>query len=205
MTPASSVMRFPRAESLYCALLRLYPADYRREYAAPMAQLFRDLCRDAYRHHGHVGLVRLWRRVLADTVVTAAVEHIHASEKGVYTMSKQHQYLILFLSGLPLALGLMLLLINPKFMLHLVAPSAAQPVGWLMTAAVVGLVVAAYVVQRKILRSTPLDTSTGVVRSIPLRSRLYLVGTIAFLVFPAILLVLLGPALIIILLLGVFH
>lgn len=120
-------------------------------------------------------------------------------------MSKQHQYLILFLSGLPLALGLMLLLITPKFMLHLVAPSAAQPVGWLMTAAVVGLVVAAYVVQRKILRSTPMDTSTGVVQSIPLRSRLYLVGTIAFLVFPAILLVLLGPALIIILLLGVFH
>lgn len=117
-------------------------------------------------------------------------------------MNKQHQYLILFLSGLPLALGLMLLLINPKFMLHLVAPSAAQPIGWLMTAAVVGLVVAAYVLQRRILRSTPMDMSAGVVQSIPLRSRLYLVGTIAFLVFPAILLVLLGPAIITLLLSG---
>lgn len=91
MATSPSVTRFPRAESLYCALLRLYPADYRREYAAPMAQLFRDLCRDAYRHHGRVGLARLWRRVLADTVVTAAAEHIHTLEKGVYTMSKQHQ------------------------------------------------------------------------------------------------------------------
>lgn len=204
MVQLPSLAHFPRAARIYRALLRLYPADYRREYAAPMAQLFRDLCRDAYRQHGRVGLARLWRRVLADTVVTAAIEHIHALEKGVYTMSKQHQYLILFLSGLPLALGLMLLLINPKFMLHLVAPSAAQPVGWLMTAAVVGLVVAAYVVQRKILRSTPMGTSTGVVQSIPLRSRLYLVGTIAFLVFPAILLILLGPAFIMMLLSGIF-
>ncbi len=204
MVQLPSLAHFPRAARIYRALLRLYPEDYRREYAAPMAQLFCDLCRDAYRQHGRVGLARLWQRVLADTVVTAAVEYIHALEKGVYTMSKQHQYLILFLSGLPLALGLMLLLINPKFMLHLVAPSAAQPVGWLMTAAVVGLVVAAYVVQRKILRSTPMGTSTGVVQSIPLRSRLYLVGTIAFLVFPAILLILLGPAFIMMLLSGIF-
>jgi len=170
-----------------------------------MTQLFRDLCRDAYRQHGRVGLARLWRRVLADTVVTAAVEHIHALEKGVYTMSKQHQHLTLFLSGLPLGLGIFLLLINPKFMLHLLAPSAAQPIGWLMTAAVVGLSVAAYVVQRKILRSTAMDTSAGVVQSIPLRHRLYLVGTLAFLVFPAILLILLGPAIITVLLSGVLH
>ena len=91
MATSPSVTRFPRAESLYCALLRLYPADYRREYAAPMAQLFRDLCRDAYRQHGSVGLARLWRRVLADTVVTAAIEHIHALKKKVYKMNKKNQ------------------------------------------------------------------------------------------------------------------
>jgi hypothetical protein len=205
VSPSPSVKRLARAERVYRALLRLYPEDYRREYAAPMAQLFRDLYRDAYHQHSCARLVRLWQRVLADTVVTAAIEHILTLEKGVYTMNKQHQYLILFLSGLPLGLGLMLLLINPKFMLQLLAPNAAQPVGWLMTIAVVGLADAAYVVQRKILRSTPIDTSAGVVQSIPLRSRLYLVGTIAFLVFPAILLVLLGPAFITLMLAGAFH
>ena len=148
MVQSPSFDHFPRAESIYRALLRIYPADYRREYAAPMAQLFRDLCRDTYCHHGRVGLARLWGRVLADTVITAVVEHIHTLEKGAYMMSKQHQFLILFLSGLPLGLGIILLLINPKFMLHLLTPNAAQPVGWLITAAAIGLAAAAYVIQR---------------------------------------------------------
>ena len=115
-------------------------------------------------------------------------------------MSKQHQFLILSLSGLPLGLGIMLLLINPGFMLHLLAPNEAQPVGWLITAAVVVLAATAYLLQRKILRSTPMDTSANGVQNIPVRHRLYLVGTLAFLVLPAILLILLGPAIITLLL-----
>lgn len=135
-----------------------------------------------------------------------AVKHLSVDHEAICLELTGEKIIVLslyFLSGLPLALGLMLLLINPKFMLHLLAPSAAQPVGWLIAAAIVGLVVAAYVVQRKILRSTPMDTSAGVVQSIPLQSRLYLVGTLALFVFPAILLVLLGPAIITILLSGV--
>jgi hypothetical protein len=218
MVQSSSLDRFSRAESAYRALLWVYSADYRREYETLMVQLFRDLCRDAYRQHGSVGLVRLWQRVLADTVITAAVEHIHTLEEGVHMMSKQHQLVILSLSGLPLVLGIILLLVNPKFMLQLLAPNAAQPIGWLMTAAIVGLVVAAYMVQRKVLRAAT-DSCAGAPQNcaawsilfgpalvnLPLRYRLSLAGSLLFLVFPALLLVLFGPAFVTLLLSGILH
>jgi hypothetical protein len=205
MAQSPSLLRFPRAESVYRALLRVYPSDYRHEYDELMAQLFRDLCRDAYRQGGRAGLMRLWQRVLVDTVITAAVEYIHTLEKGVHTMSKQQHGMILFWAGLPLGLGIILLLINPRFMLQLLAPNAAQPVGWLMTAAIVGLAVATYMIQRKVVLAAAADTSAGVTQNRPTQRGMSFLASILFLVIPALLLILLGPALITILLSGVFH
>jgi capsular polysaccharide biosynthesis protein len=62
--------------TLFQHLLAAYPKDHRREYGQPMAQLFRDQCRDAWRGGRGWGLTWLWLRVLPDLVKTSVVEHI---------------------------------------------------------------------------------------------------------------------------------
>jgi len=120
-------------------------------------------------------------------------------------MSKRQHRMILFWSGLPLGVGIILSLVNPWFMLRLLTPSAAQPVGWLMVAGILGLVVAAYVVQRKSVLAAIADTSAGVIQNYPRQRGLAYVVSILFLVIPALLLVLFGPAFITLLLSGILR
>lgn len=217
MAPRSTCAKRPPAERFYRGLLRVYPADYRREYGALMTQLFCDLYRDAYGQAGRLGVTRLWGRILADIAVTAMVEHIDTLQEGDETMSKPQHWLILSLAGLPLWLGLFLMVINPVFMRQMITPNAAQPLGWLMTAAILGLTGGAYVMQRKVLLAAATDTSAGVTQDhrflrsvlfgpllahLPWRHGGLFVGSVLFLVLPALLLVLLGPALITLLVRG---
>lgn len=69
----------------YERLLAVYPERHRREYGFPMAQLFRDQCRDAWRESRSRGLVTLWLRVLPDLVKTSVLEHL-ATMKGRKSM-----------------------------------------------------------------------------------------------------------------------
>jgi capsular polysaccharide biosynthesis protein len=62
--------------TLFQHLLAAYPKAHRREYGQPMAQLFRDQCRDAWRGGRGWGLAWLWLRVLPDLVKTSVLEHI---------------------------------------------------------------------------------------------------------------------------------
>lgn len=62
--------------TLFQHLLAAYPKAHRREYGPPMAQLFRDQCRDAWRGGRGWGLTWLWLRVLPDLVKTSVLEHI---------------------------------------------------------------------------------------------------------------------------------
>ncbi len=62
----------------YERLLAVYPECHRREYGLPMAQLFGDQCRDAWRDSRSWGLVTLWLRVLPDLVKTSVLEHLSA-------------------------------------------------------------------------------------------------------------------------------
>ncbi|MFN2153369.1 MAG: hypothetical protein ACK2T5_17335, partial [Anaerolineales bacterium] len=178
---------------MYALLLRVYPAAHRREYGAQMEQLFRDLCRDAYRERGIVGIVRLWGRVLRDTLGAAAVEYWDGFKKGGRFMTEKQHWMILSSAGLPLVLGLMLFVINPAFMGHLVKPGPAQPVGWLMAVAVFILAGGAYLLQRKIIIWAASADASG---RTAIRQRFFLVCSVLFLVLPAILLVLFGPAII---------
>jgi hypothetical protein len=212
-TPPLNVLS--AAERVYHILLFVYPATHRREYGSLLAQLFRDLCRDAYRERGFVGLARLWSYVLADTVRTAAVEHFCALQEGGQMMTRRQHWMILALAGLPLELGMLLFLINPVFMGQMLTPSAAQPIGWLMTAAVFVLVGTTYAVQRRIVVLSQLSESSsqpvygrasriawtvllGPFRSIALnghRGKGFLFAcSILLLVLPATLLVFFGPA-----------
>ena len=63
-------------ERIYRRLLRMYPADFRRDYAEPMSQLFADRARDARIGRGPTGMLQLWVHILVDTVTTAASQHL---------------------------------------------------------------------------------------------------------------------------------
>jgi hypothetical protein len=57
-------------------LLVLYPVAFRRAYAAEMARVFRDVCRDVWRQRGGWGVVALWVATLGDLATTAVVERL---------------------------------------------------------------------------------------------------------------------------------
>jgi capsular polysaccharide biosynthesis protein len=65
-----------RSCRLYHRLLMFYPKAHREEYGAPMLQLFRDQCRDAWTSRRTRGLIVCWLRVLPDLLKTLALEHL---------------------------------------------------------------------------------------------------------------------------------
>ena len=213
------------AERLYRILLFAYPVTHRREYGPLMAQLFRDLCRDFYRQKGFVGLVQFWSYVLTDTAVTATVEHFYTLYEGGQIMTKKQHWMVLSLVGLPLELWILLYLINPAFTGQMLTPNTAQPVGWLMMAAVFILMGTAYVVQRGIIVLSQISDSSGQAvcgkasriawtillgpfRSIALSGHpgkgFLFACSILLLILPATLLVLFGPAIVTVLKAGLY-
>jgi hypothetical protein len=70
--------RWPLAAAAraYGLLLLLYPRQFRREYGADMAQVFGDLCRDAYRWGSMPSLQRLWAATLRDLAISVPREHL---------------------------------------------------------------------------------------------------------------------------------
>ena len=55
---------------LYSMMLYAYPAEFRREYAGPMKQLFRDQCRDVARTTGALQILRFVMLVMTDWMRT---------------------------------------------------------------------------------------------------------------------------------------
>jgi hypothetical protein len=64
------------SRNFFALLLKMYPRDYRDDYAICMQQVFADQCRNIYKDKGIFGIVLLWLRVLPDLGYTALVEHI---------------------------------------------------------------------------------------------------------------------------------
>src|ERR1022692_2404373 len=69
------------SQKVYGWLLRAYPPTHREEYGPSMAQLFRDLCRDAWCESRGWGMAKLWLRVLPDLLKTSIVERLAAFNK----------------------------------------------------------------------------------------------------------------------------
>jgi hypothetical protein len=78
------------SERLYHRLLWVYPAAYRREYGPLMAQLFRDLLRDARRSPRPLGLARLWLSTVFEVFVTAAREHYAEMRSQLMNATPEH-------------------------------------------------------------------------------------------------------------------
>jgi hypothetical protein len=75
---------------LYRLLLAAYPAEFRHEYGAQMAQVFRDRCREETgRRNGgshRAGLARVWMETILDLARTAPEEHLQHAGRGVRLM-----------------------------------------------------------------------------------------------------------------------
>jgi len=69
---------FRISRTVYEHLLRAYPRGHRETYGLPMAQLFRDQCRDAWKEAKSWGLFKLWLRVLPDLASTSMMERLAA-------------------------------------------------------------------------------------------------------------------------------
>jgi hypothetical protein len=63
-------------ERIYRRLLRVYPADFRRDYAEPMAQLFADQLRDSRAAGTMAGPLGLWIRTLLDLATSSISQHL---------------------------------------------------------------------------------------------------------------------------------
>ncbi len=79
MTPPNRMLSL--SDQVYTRLLAAYPPAFRQEYGQPMAQLFRDCCRDACREGGAAGVLRLWLRTLPDLAGTALRERISEASR----------------------------------------------------------------------------------------------------------------------------
>ena len=88
MPKSSDSTAVAKSAKLYERLLALYPREHRREYGRPMAQLFRDQCRDAWVEAGTWGLTVLWLRVSVDLAKTSMAEHLHNLKRRKCMFSK---------------------------------------------------------------------------------------------------------------------
>ncbi len=61
--------------ALYRWLLKLGPAEFRRDYEVPAKQDFRLCCRVAFHEKGTWGVLRLWPRLLGETVTGLLAEY----------------------------------------------------------------------------------------------------------------------------------
>ncbi|HMF57660.1 MAG TPA: hypothetical protein VK619_15060 [Pyrinomonadaceae bacterium] len=75
----------PFSRKVYDLLLAFYPAEFRREYGAQMAQVFRDRWRETRQADG-TNPLRLWADTLVDLIQTAPKEHLENIRKGVSIM-----------------------------------------------------------------------------------------------------------------------
>jgi hypothetical protein len=180
------------AEGVYRVLLLAYPAEHRNEYGPLMVQLFRDRCRDIRRRGGNWGLVQLWGRVLKDTIITSIDEHLDELKERSWRMTRRQQILSAVCALGPLALWAGLFTINPAFESRVFT----NPLGWCIAATALLLLSLGYIFQRGVFtRSNVADASHLLVRKPALRIAA-LGGTIVFLVLPALILIVLGPAIV---------
>ena len=192
MRPAQTRRVLLLAEGVYRALLLVYPVDHRWEYGPLMVQSFRDRCRDVRRQKGNWGLVRLWWRVLKDTLVTAVVEHLDELEERSRRMTKRQQTLVAVCALGPLVLWIGLLIINPAFTSRVLI----NPLGWPIVMAVFLLLSLGYILQRGVLAHSSQTGLTHLLVRRPALRAAFLVGTIVLLVLPAVALIIFGPAIV---------
>lgn len=124
------------AEHIYRILLRLYPAEHRREYGRLMLQHAHDLSRYA-RRRGRLHLAVLYLKLVVDGLVNAIIEHGEAimTAKGTFKPTPWLTILLVTVPGLWIALtrrntDQMLQLLLILLVAYILFMAIALPVVW---------------------------------------------------------------------------
>lgn len=101
-----------RSEKIYLRLLGLYPKNHRQEFGSGMVQVFRDLCRQAYRAEGRRGLAKVWLKTFPDLAQNVILEHeyemrrcIMAAKQGSQAETNPRWVMGLLISASIIAVG----------------------------------------------------------------------------------------------------
>lgn len=173
------------------ALIRLYPMTFRVRYGDQMVGLFVDELREAHGDRTTLAIVRLWARVLGDIIATAPSQHLRKESPVLQPVDPvpfqappvrpRIQRIAVAVAAVPPVLWAVLWLVAPGFMEPILATPPAilgLPAGLVVSAFAGGMAAFGWVVARHA------------------RSRAIAVGALVFLTTPALVLIVMTPALV---------
>ena len=180
-----------RHDRAFRRLIRLYPASFRDHYEEQMTGLFADQVRDAQASDAPLALTRLWAHTLVDLVSTAPRQHLReeapvlqpVESASVPATAPRSPLLrvVAVIASVPVILWVALWFVAPGFMEPvLMNPPAVLglPAGVVLMAFAGGMALFGWLVAR---RAPTLGIG---------------LGALAFLSIPALLLIVMAPALI---------
>lgn len=180
-----------RHERAFRRLVRLYPAAFRAEYEDQLVGLFADQLRDSQATGRTLAVTRLWAQTLVDLVATAPREHLRKEspvlqpvEPGAApttSIRSPLQRVAVVVASVPMILLPALWVVAPGYMEPLTLNPPATlglPTGVVIVAFAGGMALFGWLVARR-------AQSLGVA-----------LGAVAFLTIPALLLIVVTPALI---------
>jgi hypothetical protein len=178
-------------ERAYRRLIRLYPAAFRERYEDQMVGLFADQLRDSRTPASSLAVARLWAQVLIDLIATAPQEHLRKESPVLQPVERAAapttptrsplQRVAVVVASVPVVLWAALWVVAPGFMEPVgFNPPAVLglPLGIIIVAFAGGMAVFGWIVARR-------AQSLGLA-----------LGAVAFLTIPALLLIVMTPALI---------
>jgi hypothetical protein len=182
-----------RHERVFRRLVRLYPAGFRARYEDQMVGLFADQLRDCQMSGSSLAVTRLWVQTLIDLITTAPEQHLRkdgpvlqpvepANAPATGTRSPL-QSVAVVIASVPVPLWIVLWILAPGFMEPVFLNPPAMlglPAGVVIIAFAGGLATLGWLVARRT------------------RSVRVALGAVTFLTIPALLLIMLTPALMLI-------
>jgi len=180
-----------RHERAFRRLGRLYPEAFRAQYEDQMVGLFADQLRDTQASGSSLALTRLWAQVVMDLIATAPQEHLRKEGPVLQPVEPTNtpgtaarsplQRVAVVLASVPVIMWAGLWVVAPGFMEPVMSNPPAflgLPMGLFLVAFAGGMALFGWLVARR-------AQTLGVA-----------LGALAFLTVPALLLIVMAPALI---------
>lgn len=72
---------FHRSKQAYALLVRLYPNNYKQEFAQEMLYVFSEQLKDAYAERRNQGIFLVWSRTIVDVIKSLITQHIEQQKE----------------------------------------------------------------------------------------------------------------------------